>query len=82
MRESTTLPTDEGRAILWASYGTAAGLVAILTYGLTGTLVYTEYLWWLLAMPVCLVRTLENAQEDYYGVGGAEPGRNANVAFP
>ncbi|WP_305046447.1 O-antigen ligase family protein [Geoalkalibacter sp.] len=43
--------------------GYMAALAAMLAYGMTGTLVYTEYLWWMLIMPVCLQRAFENEPE-------------------
>ncbi|MHC4401499.1 MAG: O-antigen ligase family protein, partial [Planctomycetota bacterium] len=54
----------EGTRLMWASYGAMTGLVAVLGYGLTGTLLYTEYLWWFLALPVCLERTLVNLKQE------------------
>jgi len=64
MQESLLLPNDDGTALFWAGFGVATGLSAMLVYGMTGTLVYTEYLWWMLGMPVCLARVLDNTRED------------------
>ena len=44
-------------------------LVAILACGVTITLIYLESLWWLLAMPVCLTRVVENLKVG----AGSEP---------
>jgi len=38
--------------------------VAAFGYGMTGTLLYTEYAWWLLALPICLERALANTKAD------------------
>jgi len=64
MKEAHRLPAEQGRQVLWASFGALTGLVAMLTYGLTGTLLYTEYLWWMLALPVCLARIVNNIKAD------------------
>jgi len=64
MKRAHELPDEARDKVLWAAYGMATGLAAILCYGMTGTLVYTEYLWWFLALPVCLARVVENIQAD------------------
>jgi len=64
MREAGALDCPEGRSLQWISFGSGTCLTAVLTYGMTGTLVYTEFLWWFLLMPVCLNRALENARLD------------------
>ncbi len=64
MKQARELPERDRDRILWMSYGLATGLAALLAYGITGTVIYMEGLWWLLLMPVCLQRSLENLQED------------------
>ena len=51
---------DMHRDFLWLSLGLLCCLGAMFTYGMTGTLLYTEYLWWMLAVPVCLQRSYDN----------------------
>lgn len=45
---------------MWMSFGCLTCLAAMFTYGMTGTLLYTEYLWWMLAIPICIQRAIEN----------------------
>jgi O-antigen ligase len=54
------LPPDTGEEIRWLSYGCLTALAAMLAYGMTGTLIYTEYLWWLLTLPACIQRVFDN----------------------
>ena len=58
------LPEDQQPDFHWALCGFGAGLVAYLTYGLFGHLMYLEAFWWYLMFPVCLQRAVENAHED------------------
>jgi O-antigen ligase len=51
----------EHNALLLQSYGLIVAIVVLLAAALTITFLYIEALWWLLAMPVCLERALENA---------------------
>ena len=64
MKRAHELPDEARDKVLWAAYGMTTGLAAVLCYGMTGTLVYTEYLWWFLALPVCLARVVENVKAD------------------
>lgn len=54
----------EGQQLALIAYGFALSLAVFLTCGLTGTFLYTEGTWWLLAAPVCMTRALENLQRD------------------
>ncbi|MEJ2199930.1 MAG: O-antigen ligase family protein, partial [Desulfuromonadaceae bacterium] len=63
MRDARNLDTKEGKDILWLSYGTLLGGTGMLVYGMTGTLLYTEYLWWFIAFPVSLRRALDRELE-------------------
>lgn len=62
MKDCRDLPQE--KSFLLASYGMMTGLVAVFFYGLTHSLTYVEYLWWFLAMPVCVARIVENLRED------------------
>ena len=64
IRKSPKLPPGVGKDVLWMSFGCLTCLTAMLTYGMTGTLAYTEYLWWMLTLPVCMQRVLENELAD------------------
>jgi hypothetical protein len=60
MKAATRLPPEASKDVLWLSFGGMTALAAILAYGMTGTLVYTEYFWWMLALPVCINRVVDN----------------------
>lgn len=62
MRRSLTLKHPDAHKLFWACFGVTTGLVAVLVYGATGTLLYIEYLWWFLGLPVCMHRTVENIE--------------------
>jgi len=64
MRQAHDLPGELQNRALWMSYGAAAGLGALLAYGLTATLIYFEAFWWVLALPICISRATENALEE------------------
>lgn len=69
IRKATQFSPAVARDYQLMGLGYMAALAAMLAYGMTGTLVYTEYLWWMLIMPVCLQRAFENEME-----AGAEKG--------
>jgi len=60
LRDSKKLPEGFSNDVLWLSYGSILATIAVLVYGMTGTLLYTEYFWWLLAFPVSIRRALDN----------------------
>ena len=64
MRRAGGLPPRERDQVRWLGHGLVTALAAVLTYGMTGTLVYTEYLWWFLALPICLERAVANLEAD------------------
>lgn len=64
MKGAKELPDKYRKPIELASLGLAVALVTYIGCGLTVTLLYIEALWWLLALPLCLTRCLENIQED------------------
>jgi putative inorganic carbon (HCO3(-)) transporter len=64
MKWAEVLPRKERSETLWASYGMACALAAVVVHGLTHTLLYTEFFWWFLALPVCLTRAVENAAHE------------------
>jgi len=62
---SATLPQSVGNDLVLFSFGLTISLAIILTCGLTITMIYTEIIWLLLMLPVCLRRVLENAVADH-----------------
>jgi len=62
---SATLPQSVGDDLVLFSFGLTISLAIILTCGLTITMIYTEIIWLLLMLPVCLRRVLENAVADH-----------------
>lgn len=60
LRRAEELPEEERNGFTYAGYGLALALVTLLACGVTVTLLYVEILWWVLALPVCLERALEN----------------------
>ena len=54
------LPQDIYNDLKLFTFGIFITLVIILTCGLTITMIYTETIWILLMLPVCLRRTIEN----------------------
>jgi len=78
IKRAKDLPDEYRHEVTWYGVGMATALGAFLTYGMTGTLIYTEYLWWMLAMPVCLWRTVENLETDQrllLSPGGLQKGK-------
>lgn len=59
-REAEKIPQPDRDRVVYASYGLAVGIVTMLICGLFVTLLYTEVLWWLLALPVCMERVVSN----------------------
>jgi len=62
---SMTLPQAVSDDFVLPSFGLTVSLSIILTCGLTITMIYTEILWILLMLPVCLGRALDNAISDH-----------------
>lgn len=63
IRDASVFPPEVEKDFQLMSLGYLAALAALLAYGMTGTLVYTEYLWWLLIIPVCMQRAFNNEIE-------------------
>ena len=59
------LPLDIQNDLKLFIFGMFISLVILLTCGLTITMIYTETLWILLMLPVCLRRAFENALLDH-----------------
>jgi O-antigen ligase len=64
-------PSEEARsAMLLISYGMTVGLAIMLTSSLFISVIYQEFLWWFLALPVIMIRVRRNLL-------AREPGRPA-----
>jgi len=64
-RYADYLPLDIQNDLKLFAFGIVVTLAIILTCGLTITMIYTETVWILLMLPVCLRRTLENTLLDH-----------------
>ncbi|NWH05034.1 O-antigen ligase family protein [Desulfobacter latus] len=64
-RDADYLPLDIQNDLKLFAFGIFVSIAIILTCGLTITMIYTETVWILLILPVCLRRTLENALLDH-----------------
>lgn len=62
--QSEHLPPDMSNDFIIMSFGIFLSIVVILTCGLTITMIYTEVIWILIMLPVCLRRAFENAIFD------------------
>ena len=62
---SRQFPPDVQNDFAVLSFGLFLSIVIILTCGLTITMIYTETVWILLMLPVCLRRAFENQMIDY-----------------
>ena len=64
-RYAEYLPTDIQNDLKLFAFGIFITLAVILTCGLTITMIYTETVWILLMLPVCIRRALENELLDH-----------------
>jgi O-antigen ligase len=55
------MPSRISGGHLWLPYGIALSLIVFAINGFTTSRLYSEAPWWFLAMPVCLIRCMENA---------------------
>jgi hypothetical protein len=55
-----TLPEPYRDDMTQFSYGLIISLIIILVCGLTITIIYTEVIWLIIILPVCLLRILNN----------------------
>jgi len=70
-KRAELLPEPLEDDFLQFSFGLTVALATILACGLTITMIYTEIVWILLMLPVCLGRALENALADCEEAAGA-----------
>jgi O-antigen ligase len=64
IKKAYALPPQYRVQVLMPSFGVVVGLCMMLGCGVTVTLLYTEALWWLLILPVCVARVADNLTED------------------
>ena len=74
-KSSSRIPTAAGEMLHLLCYGYTISLCTLLGAGLTVTALYTEVLWWLLFLPVCLERAVANllAETALIPVPGQDP---------
>lgn len=75
IRQAERLPAVERGDISYLGFGLLISLVTLLGCCLTMSLTYVEFTWWLLMLPVCLRRAMNNlslvpAREDDGGIPG------------
>jgi len=63
LRSAAGIPPGTGAAIRLLCYGSMMALCTFLAVSLMITTLYTEALWWLLLLPVCLERAVANHAE-------------------
>jgi O-antigen ligase len=55
------MPARMSGNYIWLPYGIALSVIVLMVNGITTSRLYSEGPWWFLAMPVCLIRCMENA---------------------
>jgi len=63
-RRAERIRSETGTALRLLGYGFTVALCTFLAASLTVTTIYTEALWWLLLVPVCLERAVANHAEE------------------
>jgi len=58
------LPEQQRRDIALLNYGLAVSLSILILRGLTMSRLYTEGAWWILVLPLCLSRAVDNLKAD------------------
>jgi putative inorganic carbon (hco3(-)) transporter len=66
--QAADLPEEHSKNVILICYALTTSLVVLLGCCLTISLTYVEFVWWFLALPVCLQRAVENLREDLAGV--------------
>ncbi len=67
IKNTGRLPTGEGAQLMYVAYGLTVSLATVLASAITMTLIYNEFLWWFLALPVCVERAFANLKADAAG---------------
>jgi O-antigen ligase len=82
LREARLLYKPDREFVTYMSYGVIVSLTTLLACGMTVTLVYTEFVWWILALPMCIQRVVINLSEDRAASPTIEAGIEDAVARP
>jgi O-antigen ligase len=82
VRRTARLELRNRDQIVYAGFGSLITLVTMLGCGLTATLIYFEAMWWMLALPICLHRVLDNELADAKALlkGAPQPAPAATAA--
>lgn len=64
IKNTGRLPAGEGTQLMYVAYGLTVSLATVLASAITITLIYNEFLWWFLALPVCVERAFANLKAD------------------
>jgi len=64
VKRAQELPTESRTNVEYLYFGMVVSLWTFLGSFITMSLIYMEGMWWVLALPVCLYRVVENALED------------------
>jgi len=63
-KQAAAFPEEARQKVVYLCYGLAVCMSVLFGCCLTMSLTYVEYLWWILALPVCLERAVQNLQLD------------------
>lgn len=63
-RQAANLPASQRRDLTYLSFGLIVGISTLSGCFLTISLTYVEYVWWFLALPVCLQRVVHNLERE------------------
>lgn len=69
-RIAAVLPDQERLSLQWLCYGMVVSLVTMLGCCLTISLLYVEFVWWFLAIPICLARTAQRLASQHMSTTG------------
>jgi putative inorganic carbon (HCO3(-)) transporter len=81
IRQSDTLSPPQRGSVVFLSYGMCCALATMAACCLTISMTYTEFIWWFLALPVCLQRAVDNVQADF-GLDHMEDTMLASAEWP
>jgi len=80
MWTSRDLSDPTSMSLIYTGYGLMLSLIILLGCGLTVTLLYVECQWWILVLPVCFFRVVENVKAEAHAKEAA--GRTAREQHP
>ncbi len=59
------LPDEDRMSVQWLSFGAMVSIATLLGCCLTISLLYVEFIWWFLMLPVCLIRAASGLDAQY-----------------